>query len=64
LNKDSSPTTNARDDFSIDAPTLNILLFSSIESPNPAINPTTFIAHAWIVKLVPQTQLLQKALLY
>jgi hypothetical protein len=37
MNKDSSPTS-ARDDSSIDAPTTNILLSSSIESPNQVID--------------------------
>jgi hypothetical protein len=45
LNKDNSPTTSACDDSFIDAPTLNILLSSSIESPNVTTNPTTSTAH-------------------
>jgi hypothetical protein len=49
LNKDNSPTTSACDDFSINVPTPNILLSSSIESPNLAIDPTTYIAQAWTV---------------
>jgi hypothetical protein len=45
MNKDNFPTTSPHDDFSIDAPTPNILLSSSIKSPNLAINPTTSIAN-------------------
>jgi hypothetical protein len=40
MNKDSSPTTNACDDFSINVPTPNILLSFSIESSNPTTSTT------------------------
>jgi hypothetical protein len=45
MNKDTSPTTSACDDFSINEPTPNILLFSSIKLPNPTIYPIIFITH-------------------
>jgi hypothetical protein len=45
MNKDNSPTTSACDDFSINEPTPNILLFSSIKLSNPTTDPIIFITH-------------------
>jgi hypothetical protein len=50
MNMDNSPTTSARDDSSINAPTPNILLSFSIQSPNLATYPTSSTAHAWTLR--------------
>jgi hypothetical protein len=46
LDKDSSPTTSAHKDSSINAFTPNISFSFFMKSPNLATNPTTTIVHA------------------
>ncbi len=63
MNKDNSPTTSSHDDFSIDAPTPNILLSSSIESPNLAIDPTTSITHTWTIKFSTSNKIIKRGII-
>ncbi len=63
LNKNNYTTTTTHDDFSIDVPTLNILLYSSIESPNPATNPTTSTTHAWTIMFSTSNTIIKREII-
>jgi hypothetical protein len=60
FNKDNSPTTSAHDDSSINEPTPNIFLSSSLKLPNPITNPTTSIAHAWTIGFHTSNTIIKK----
>jgi hypothetical protein len=64
LNEDSSKKTSVCEDFFIDAPTPNMLLFFSIKLPDLVIDPITFIAHVWIARFNTSNTVMKKGLLH